>query len=59
MFIKMKLIIISLFLATILAITGCEKEGPAEKAGKKIDDAVEETGDALEEAGDEVEEKTD
>jgi hypothetical protein len=32
-----------------LAVTGCS-EGPAEKAGRKIDRAVEKTGDAVRDA---------
>ena len=32
-----------------LAVTGCNK-GPAEKAGEKIDKAVEKTGDAVKDA---------
>ncbi|MEO8039485.1 MAG: hypothetical protein ABI794_11980 [Betaproteobacteria bacterium] len=36
-------------------LTGCKQEGPAETAGKKVDQAVEKTGDALEKAGDKVE----
>ncbi len=35
-------------------LIGCEQEGPAEKAGEKIDEAVEKTGDTLEEAGEEI-----
>jgi predicted small lipoprotein YifL len=53
--------------ATLFVLAGCEKEGPAERAGENIDEAVEDmqqsaesTGDkikeSLEEAGDEVEE---
>ena len=34
----------------------CEKKGPAEEAGEKIDDAVSETADAMEEAGENLEE---
>ena len=33
-----------------LALTGCH-EGPAEKAGRKVDRAVEKTGDAIRDAG--------
>lgn len=43
--------------------TACEKEGPAEKAGEKVDDAyseamekAEEAGEKMEEAGEKVEE---
>lgn len=47
------------FLFASLGITGCDmSEGPAEKAGEKIDNAVEETGDAIEDAGDEIRDKT-
>lgn len=53
--------VLILLVATFVA---CEQEGPAEKAGEKIDEAaeeaaekVEEAGDALEETADEVEEK--
>tara|TARA_R110002074_G_scaffold170006_2_gene332236 strand:+ start:17652 stop:17822 length:171 start_codon:yes stop_codon:yes gene_type:complete len=38
-----------------LGIAGCDmNEGPVERAGKKVDNAVEETGEAMEEAGDKI-----
>ena len=36
--------------AGTLFLIGCEKKGPAEKAGEKIDESVEETGDAIKDA---------
>lgn len=40
----------------LLASTGCvEKEGPAERAGKKIDNALDKAGDKIEKAGDKIE----
>lgn len=53
-----------------LGITGCEQEGPAERAGEQIDEAAEqaqeaveeagkETQQVIEEAGDKIEQKTD
>ena len=53
----------------IVSLTACKKEGPAERAGKKIDETVEKTGekikestekagDKIEEAGDKVKEAT-
>jgi uncharacterized protein HemX len=45
---------LALLLAAALAVGGlygCKQEGPAETAGKKIDNAVEKTGEALEKAG--------
>lgn len=35
------------------------EQGPAEKAGEKVDRAIEDAGDAVEDAGDEVEEAVD
>ena len=36
-------------------LTACEREGPAERVGEKIDEAVEDAGDEIEEAGEKVE----
>lgn len=52
-----KFILLLLYLVTI-ALTGCEKEGPVENAGKKIDNAIENAGEAIEEAGDKVKDAT-
>lgn len=52
-----KLLFVLLFLS--MGLAACEQEGPAERAGEKIDKAVEEAGDKMEEAGDKVEEATD
>ena len=42
-----------LLLLVMLAWLGaCEKEGPAERAGKQIDEAVDKAGDAVEDATD-------
>jgi hypothetical protein len=46
------LLIISLSL-TFLTF-GCESQGPAEKAGEKVDESVESTKDALDETSDKV-----
>jgi predicted small lipoprotein YifL len=44
----------------IVSFAACKKEGPAESAGKKIDEAVEKAGektkDAVEKAGEKIEE---
>ena len=53
----------------VVSFTACKKEGPAERAGKKIDETVEKTekkikdtaekaGDKIEEAGKKVKEST-
>jgi len=38
-------------LAFIIVLAGCQQEGKAEKAGKKVDKAAEKAGEALEKAG--------
>jgi predicted small secreted protein len=41
--------------ALLIALPGCQKpEGPAEKAGKDIDQAVENTGQKVENLGDRI-----
>jgi hypothetical protein len=55
--------------AAAVSLAACQKEGPAEQAGKaidqsaekvgeKVENATEKVGDALERAGDKVKEKT-
>ena len=50
--------ITTLLVITTLALTlftfGCDSQGPAEKAGEKIDNAVESTKDAAGEAADKI-----
>jgi hypothetical protein len=40
--------------ALLVALSGCQKEGPRERAGKEVDHAVEKTGQQIEKAGDAV-----
>lgn len=49
--------VVSALALSVLAFTlsGCEKEGPAEKAGKEIDKAVSSAGSQLESIGKEIE----
>ena len=53
-----------------LAVTACDKQGPAEEAGERIDnstermgdkieDATDNAGEKMEDAGDKIEDKTD
>jgi hypothetical protein len=59
-----KLIGVCALVVLALALMGCpEKKGPLEKAGEKMDDAMDDVGDSLENAietvGDKVENATD
>jgi gas vesicle protein len=56
----------SKFLAVMLmggilgtGIVACEKKGPAERAGEKIDDAAKDVKDGAEKAGDKIENAAD
>lgn len=42
-------------LLVALSVMACEPEGPAERAGARLDDAVDQIGDATEDAADEAE----
>ncbi|MFA5628257.1 MAG: hypothetical protein WCX90_10810 [Thiohalomonadaceae bacterium] len=43
--------------ALFLALPGCGEKGPAEKAGKSIDEAVEKTGEQIEKTGAAIKDK--
>lgn len=47
-----------LLLLSVGALYGCEQEGPAERAGKKIDHAVEKAGEKIEETGEKLQDAT-
>lgn len=61
---------LSVLLLSVLGLTACEHEGPAEKLGKDIDNMAEDIGDKvedstdsasdkMEEMGDKIEDSTD
>jgi hypothetical protein len=51
-----KLVFILCLVAFMSVAYGCEKEGPAEKAGKKMDQAIDKAGDTLKDLGEKVKE---
>lgn len=53
-----KLLLISLC-ASFLALAGCEEKGPMEKAGERVDDAVDNAGDAMDDAKDAADDAAD
>ena len=54
-----KLFLAALVTALSLGLAGCEKEGPMERAGEKLDEAAEEVKDAAEDAVDDIKDATD
>lgn len=50
-----RVIAISVMVLLVIAISGCPKqEGPAERTGKQVDQAIEKSGEQLEKAGENV-----
>lgn len=44
--------------ALLVALPGCGEQGPAEKTGENIDNAVEKTGEQIEKTGDAIKDST-
>lgn len=40
-------------------LVGCEREGPAERAGEQIDESLEQAGKKIEQAGEAIRDKAD
>ena len=53
---KLNLLVTVVFLG--LTLSACQKEGPAEKAGKEIDKTVKDVGQSMEKAADSVKDAT-
>ncbi len=47
---------VALLLISALAFAACQKEGPAERAGREVDRSVQKAGQAIESAGEKVQE---
>jgi hypothetical protein len=47
-------IMVLLLIVLMIGLSGCTKEGPVEKAGKKVDKTIEKAGDQIEKAGEKV-----
>lgn len=43
----------------LVAVAGCEQDGPAERAGENIDEGMEEMGDQAEDMADDTEDAMD
>lgn len=52
-----KILVLLCGLAFLTSFSACKEQGPAETAGEKIDEAVEQTQEKMEDAGDTVREK--
>lgn len=52
-------LIYALFVVSLLGLTACENEGPAERVGEDIDNAAENVQENTEEAAEEIEDEVD
>ena len=43
-----------MMIVLVIGLSGCTKEGPVEKAGKKIDKTIEKAGEQIEKTGDKI-----
>ena len=50
-------VVVGLGLGLVL-LTGCEQKGPAQKAGEKVDKAVDSAGKEMQKAGDKLKDAT-
>ena len=44
--------------AMLVTLSACEQQGPAERAGEKVDNVVEKAGEQMEKAGDSIRDAT-
>jgi predicted small lipoprotein YifL len=44
--------------ALLVTLAGCEQKGPAERAGEKVDNAIEKVGEKVEATGDQIQDAT-
>lgn len=42
--------------ALLATLAGCERQGPAERAGEKVDNAIEKVGEKIETTGSQIQE---
>lgn len=49
-----RVITVLMMIVLMIGLSGCKKEGPVEKAGKKIDKTIEKAGEQIEKAGEKV-----
>lgn len=49
-----RVITVLMMIVLMIGLSACTKEGPVEKAGKKIDKTIEKAGEQIEKAGEKV-----
>ena len=49
-----KLMVAIFITGSLFFIMGCDQEGPAERAGEKVDESVQQAGENIQDAGDKI-----
>lgn len=49
-----RILLVVCFSGSLFGALGCEQEGPAEKAGKSVDQTTEKAGEQIEQAGENI-----
>ncbi len=55
---RLTTLLVGLLTTFLFGLGACEREGPAERAGEKVDKATEQAGESLEQAGEKVEKQS-
>jgi len=50
--------VVAVFALLLTSLPGCQKEGPAERAGKAVDNATDKVGQQIEKVGDSLQDAT-
>jgi hypothetical protein len=49
-----RILLLACFTGSLFFVVGCEQEGPAERAGEKVDESMEQAGEKMEQAGENI-----
>lgn len=49
-----RILLFACFAGSLFLAVGCEQEGPAERAGEKVDESMERAGEKMEQAGENI-----
>ncbi|GJL57774.1 MAG: hypothetical protein NPIRA03_06310 [Nitrospirales bacterium] len=54
-----RMLLLVCFTGSLFFVVGCEQEGPAERAGERVDESMENTGERIEQAGENIQDSAD
>ncbi len=49
-----RILMLACFAGSLFFVVGCEQEGPAERAGERVDESMEKAGEKMEQAGENI-----